>query len=245
MSFRNWLKQLRDDVRGHRPLWPVLLGSALDAQYQVQKAEEDCYKGDVFKDRDIHPLDDGDKEERLVARLYRSALAADGCLQLGPQKIWLLGFQWPTQGGAREKGRRADLVGMTGDGGLVVFEAKSAEGEAPLIALTEGLDYLSCLYRTGNFEKIRSGFAKWIASRSYPVPEGFANVSPVASIRPMLVILAPEAYFTGRHTRSIRGKDWPTWAAVGEDFIPSVCVKLATTDFRSTKLLPPPLPTKS
>lgn len=244
MSFRTWLKQLRD-VHGRRPLWPVLLGAALDAQFQVQRAEGDCYKGEVFKDRDKHLLDEGDKEERLVARLYRSALAADGCLQLESQRVWLLGFQWPTQGGVREKGRRADLVGMTSDGGLVVFEAKRAEGDAPLIALTEGLDYLACLYRTGNFEKIRSGFSKWVASRPYPVPNGFTDVSPDSSIRPTLVILAPKTYFTGRHARSIRGKDWPTLAAVGELFIPSVCVRLAATDFRSTNLWAPPLPAKS
>lgn len=244
MSFRAWLTQLRD-VRGHRPLWPELLGAALDAQFRVQRAEGGCYGGDVFKDRDEHLLEDGDKEERLVARLYRTALAADGCLQLGSQRVWLLGFQWPTQGGVREKGRRADLVGMTMDGGLVVYEAKRADGDAPLIALTEGLDYLACLYRTGNFEKIRAGFSKWIASRTYAIPDGFAGVTPKASVRPTLVILAPEKYFTGRHARSIRGRDWPALAAVGESFIPSVCVRFAATDFRSTDLWTPPVPAGS
>lgn len=244
MSFRTWLKQLRD-VRGHRPLWPVLLGAALDAEFKVQRDEGVCYKGKVFRDRDDHPLDDGEKEERLVARLYRSALAADGCLQLESQRVWLLGFQWPTQGGVREKGRRADLVGMTANGGLVVYEAKRANGDAPLIALTEGLDYLACLYRSGNFEKIRTGFSEWIASRSYPIPKGFTGVSPDASVRPTLVILAPEKYYTGRHARSIRGKDWPSLAAVGESFIPSVCVRFAATDFRSTDLWTPPVPARN
>lgn len=134
---------------------------------------------------------------------------------------------------------------MTTEGGLVVFEAKRAEGDAPLIALTEGLDYLAGLYRVGNFEKIRSGFAKWMASRSYAVPDDFQGVSPDASVRPTLVILAPEKYFTGRHAWSIRGKDWPALGAVGETFIPSVRVKLAATDFHSTNLWVPPLPARS
>ena len=243
MSFRVWLEQLRD-VRGRRPLWPVLLGAALDAEFQRQRALDECYQEEVFKNRDSHPLDDGEKEERLVARLYRSALAGDGCLYLRSERIWLLGFQWPTQGGSKEKGRRADLIGMTNEGGLVLFEAKIANGDAPLIALTEGLDYLACLFRVGNFTKICSGFENWIATRKYPIPDGFTGVVPDASIRPTIVVLAPEAYFTGRHARSIRSKDWPYLAAVGDSFIPSVGVKFAATDFRSTTLWLPPTPLK-
>ena len=237
MSFRIWLDQLRG-VRGHRPLWPVLLGAALDSEFQRQRSITECYKKEVFKNRDDHPLDEGEKEERLVAQLYRSALCSDGCLQLGSQRIWLLGFQWPTQGGVREMGRRADLVGMTSDGGLVLFEAKRTDGEAPLIAIAEGLDYLACLLRTGNIEKIRSGFKKWSTTRRYAIPEGFAGVIPDETIRPILVVLAPEAYFKGRHSRSIRSKDWPLLATVGDSFIPSVRVCFATTDFRSTTLCP-------
>lgn len=237
MSFRTWLEQLRN-VRDHRPLWPVLLGAALDSEFQRQRSIADCYQGDVFKNRDEHPLDEGEKEERQVAQLYRSALIADGCLLLGSQRIWLLGFQWPTQGGVREKGRRADLIGMTSNGALVLFEAKRSDGEAPLIAIAEGLDYLACLLRDGNFEKILSGFAKWSASRPHAIPKGFTGVVPDSDVRPMLVVLAPEAYFTGRHSRSIRSKDWPLLASVGDSFIPSVCVNFATTDFRTTTLSP-------
>lgn len=244
MSFRIWLEQLRN-VRGHRPLWPVLLGAALDSEFQRQRSIDESYKGDVFKNRDDHQLDEGEKEERLIAFLYRSALAADGCLHFESQRIWLLGFQWPTQGGVREIGRRADLIGMTINGGLVLFEAKRANGDAPMIAIAEGLDYLACLLRHKNFEKICTGFKKWIASRQHSTPDGFSEVAPNASIRPTLVVLAPEAYFAGRHARSIRGKDWPLLAAVGELFIPSVCVKFAATDFRSTTLWLPPIPDKS
>ncbi|MCX7397428.1 MAG: hypothetical protein NT138_07070 [Planctomycetales bacterium] len=243
MSFRIWLEQLRN-VRGHRPLWPVLLGAALDSEFQRQRSIDEWYKGDVFKNRDDHCLDEGEKEERLVAQLYRLALADDGCLQLGSQRIWLLGFQWPTQGGVREMGRRADLVGMTSDGGIVVFEAKRASGDAPIIAITEGLDYLACLLRNKNFEKILIGFNTWISSRQHPVPDDFSGVVPSTTVRPTLVVLAPEAYYSSRHARSIRGKDWPLLAAVGDSFIPSVCVKFAATDFRTTTLWLPPTPKK-
>lgn len=125
-----------------------------------------------------------------------------------------------------------------------MFEAKVAKGNAPLIALAEGLDYLACLYRVGNFTMIRSGFESWIATRNYPIPDGFTGVVPNASIRPTLVILAPEAYFTGQHARSPRSKDWPYLAAVGHLFIPSVGVKFAATDFQSTTLWVPPSPKK-
>lgn len=244
MSFRIWLEQLRN-VRGHRPLWPTLLGAALDAEFQRQRSIDESYKGDVFKNRDDHELDEGEKEERLVAKLYRSALAADGCLDLGSQRIWLLGFQWPTQGGVREIGRRADLIGMTSEGGIVVFEAKKADGDAPLIAITEGLDYLACLLRDKNFGKICTGYKKWITSRRQAIPDGFSGVVPNASIRPTLIVLAPETYYSGRHARSIRGRDWPLLAAVGESFIPSVCVRFVATDFRTTTLWLPPMPDKS
>ena len=244
MSFRIWLEQLRD-VRGHRPLWPVLLGAALETEFQRQKACDECYKGNVFIGRDDHPLSDGEREERLVARLYRSALAADGCVQLGTQRVWLLGFQWPTQGGAREKKRQADLVGMTSEGGIVLFEAKRENGDPPLIAIAEGLDYLACLLRPKNFAKIQSGFQKWIESRKnrYSVPAEFEGTVPDNTIRPTLVVLAPEKYFTEKHARSIRSRDWPFLAAVGESIIPSVRLSFAATDFKSRLLSEPPRPT--
>lgn len=241
MSFRVWLEELRQ-VRGHRPLWPVLLGAALDAEFQRQRAIDDGYQGDVFVSRDTHFLDDGEREERLVARLYHSALAADGCVSLGEQRIWLLGFQWPTQGGMREKKRQADLVGMTSDGALVVFEAKRENGDPPLIAIAEGLDYLACLMRTKNFAKIKSGFREWASCRSVRPPDGFEEAMPNDSIRPTLIVLAPEAYFVGRQARSIRGRDWPLIAAAGEAMIPSVRLRFAATDFRSTALAEPAIP---
>lgn len=242
MSFRAWLNDLRL-VRGNRPLWPVLLGAALNSEFLRQVAVDEGYKGEVFINRDDHPLQDGDREERLVASLYRTCHCQNhGCVILANQPVWLLGFQWPNQGGAREKGRRADLVGITLSGGVVVFEAKRADGEAPLIALAEGLDYLACFLRERNFNKLLAGFQKWKAKPGRIVPPGFERSTPTKN-DPTLVILAPERYYRDRHSRSIRSKDWPFLFAAAETMIPAVRVCFACTDFKSTVLSVPRLPT--
>ena len=239
-GFRDWLELLRD-VRGHRPLWPVLLGAALDAEFRRQIESDSCYARDVFKNRDEHVLDDGDREERQVARLYRSALANDGCVVLNHQRIWLLGFQWPTQGGFAEKQRKADLVGITEDGALVVFEAKIKSGNSPLIAIMEGLDYLACLLRPKNFEKLVSGFDAWIKKPGKAIPAGFENTIPCRTVKPKLIVLAPEKYFTERQAKSIRGRDWPYLAAIGDSMIESVHLDFAATDYCSPTLWKPPV----
>ena len=240
-GFRQWLELLRS-VRGHRPLWPVLLGVTLDGEFRRQAGIANGYSGDVFIDRDNHPLGDGDREERQVARLYRAASSVDGCVVFGKERIWLLGYQWPTQGGSSEKGRRADLVGITADGTFVVFEAKVASGNAPLIAIMEGLDYLACLLRPKNFDKILSQFEAWKGKPGKVVPTGFGQTVPRRTQRPILVVLAPEDYFTGRHSRSIRGRDWPFLEAIGDTMMESVCLAFAATDFKSPTLWKPPIP---
>ena len=235
--FRQWLDELRD-VRGTRPLWPVLLGAGLEEEFRRQIESQESYSGEVFKDRDDHELEEGDTEDRLVAQLYRSALEKDGCVHLSDKPIWLLGFQWPTQGGNSEKGRRADLVGMTNDGALVVFEAKRGDGEAPLIAIMEGLDYLSCLFRPANFAKIKSGFKKWLEKSGKGVPDGFDGVAPDRTVRPKLVVLAPQIFFDSQG-RSIRGRDWPSLAEIGDSFMESVQLVFAATDWSSLILKKP------
>lgn len=231
-GFRTWLLELQQ-VRGNRPLWPVLLGAMLDAEFQRQRELKVGYSGEVFIDRDSHPLEDGEREERQVARLFRAAHAGDGCLTLGSEKIWLLGYQWPTQGGSAEKGRRADLIGITADGGLVVLEAKLASGTAPLTAILEGLDYLACLHRQPNFDKILRGFARWKMKPARKIPAGFEQTLLSRDARPLLVVLAPESYYLGRNARSIRGKEWPFVASIGDALIPSVRVVLGENDFQS------------
>jgi hypothetical protein len=131
---------------------------------------------------------------------------------------------------------------MTADGGLVVFEAKAAQGDPPLIAIMEGLDYLAWLIRQRNFEKIENGFQKWKAKRRLPPPSGFENTSPDRTVRPTLVVLAPPDYFGERNTRSIRGRDWPLLLEFGDSLIQSVRLAFATTDFSCLDLQTPRVP---
>jgi len=242
-GFRDWLHELLE-VRGSQPLWPILLGASLDGEFLRQIEIDHGYSSHVFIDRDNHPLEDGEREEKQVARLYRSANANDGYVVLEDERIWLLGYQWPTQGGSAEKSRRADLIGMKTDGSLVVFEAKVATGNAPQIALMEGLDYLACLLRPKNFDNILTGFDAWKKKPDKKIPTGFEQIVPQRSVRPTLVVLAPEAYFTGRHSRSIRSRDWPYLSAVGGTMMKSVRLDFATTDYKSTTFGHPPIPKK-
>lgn len=235
------MKQLKA-VRGHRPMWPELLGAALNAEFNRQVDSKESYQGEVFKDRDKHPLEDGEREERLVARLYRTALSHDGCVIFQRKRIWLLGYQWPNQGGRSEKSRRADLIGITTEGALVVFEAKRAKGDPPLVALTEGLDYLACMLRPRNFLKIQSGFEKWQQKEGKVIPAGFESTIPDSSVRPQLFVLAPTAYF---YSRSIRSRDWPFIAQISDTFMESVQLYFATTDFSSRTLKVPKAPKDS
>lgn len=220
-------------------LWPRLLGQALNAEFLRQQDSSESYAKDVFIDRDRYKIKGQRREEHRVAQLYRSALAADGCLFLDSDPIWLLGFQWPTQGGVSEKKRQADLVGMTARGGLVVFEAKVEKGTPPLHALCEGLDYLACLLRPSNFSKIETGFHTWRQKPGKVIPEGFKTTRPLRSMKPKLVILAPEKYYTELYARSIRGKEWPLLVEAGVSVIPSIDLHFAATDFENTKLWEP------
>ncbi len=50
------------------------------------------------------------------------------------------------------------LVGLTQDGGLVVFEAKVTQGRLPLHAIFRAVYHLACLLRARNLERIVSGY---------------------------------------------------------------------------------------
>ena len=239
--FRKWIDIDLKNARGQGPLWPPLFGQLLDGQFQTQKESKASYAGEVFIDRDLHPAKVGSKEEHQVAALYRNNCT----LFLADQtEVLLLGFEWPNQGGNAEKKRRADLVGMTKQGQLVVFEAKVETGSYPLIALMEGLDYLACLLRKGNFSKIVKGFNKWKA-KTERISNEFSEVVPSRDEKPILVVLAPKTYYTGTHTRSTRSQDWPLFAKLGNKFMDSVHIEFATTDFKSQHLGKAPLPKPS
>lgn len=231
-------------IKGKRAAWLPTLGHFLETEFRLQKEVTEEYKSDVFIDRDEYVLDEGESENRQVAKLFkhvRTKEDADGCLRYGREKFRLIGLQWPTQGGNKEKGRRADLVGIDSQGGLVVFEAKIKSGTHTLSALMEGLDYLACLLREGNFKKIQVGYDKWASKDNQVLSESFKSVKPKVGVRPTLVLLAPQAYYV-KQSNTPRGNEWMEIIKHGETWLPSVRVIIAATDFCSSKLLAPELP---
>ena len=240
MSYREWTEQLRS-IQGNQPLWPRLLGMMLDAEFERLSSVDEVYEGEVFKDRDHHEISQGTTERCLVASLYHRCVNDNhGCLLYESEPIWLLGYEWPNQGGDKERGRRADLVGLRVDGSLVVFECKRSDNpDPPLTALVEGLDYLACLLRPRNFEKILSGFRSWVCRDDKVIPEGFEQTVPSRTVRPTLVVLAPEEYFRGRYSRSRRGEGWPEILNAGDSFAEGFSLRFACCDYDSTFVFSP------
>jgi len=234
MGFRDWTEQLRG-VRGDQPLWPWLLGMMLDEEFDRVSRVDESYQEEVFKDRDDFEHQDGTTERRLVASLYHHCLQHnDGCLEVDGEQIWLLGYEWPNQGGNAEAGRRADLVGLRKDGGLVVFECKRDDNaDPPLTAVVEGLDYLACLLRPKNFDKITAGFQEWIAKPTKTIPDGFSGVTPDREARPSIVVLAPKEYFQGLYTRSRRGEGWTDISSIGSEICKRFSIQFVSSEYDS------------
>lgn len=234
MSFRDWTRRLRE-VRGNQPNWPWLLGFALEDEFRRQCTVETGYSGEVFLDRDEQPYREGDTERRMVGNLYHVCLSENsGCLKTGDEDFWLLGYEWPNQGGDQEKGRRADLVGLTTDGGLVVFECKRHDNDdPPFTALVEGLDYLASLLRGPNFSRIIEGTKQWRNSSEKTIPDSHRKVEPRLEAKAAIIVLAPKEYFAGRYTRSRRGQGWADLAAVSNQVCDSFRIGFAISDFKT------------
>lgn len=233
-TFRAWMEHLTSP-RGNVPEWPWLLRKLLIAEFTRQRAVGFAYAGDVFKDRDKEdPALATVPEKRQVRDLYHQCLKQTaGLFTVGDTPYWLLGYEWPNQG--RDKGRRADLVGLTLDGGLVVFECKLDDNSyGPFAAVLEGLDYLACLTSTPNSEKIVQGFTKWLQKPEKPIPTAFQKVRPDFSRQHQVIVLATRGYFDLYGKRSGRGLGWSSFAGLDDsrDEDP-VLIRFAETDYRS------------
>ncbi|MCA9067326.1 MAG: hypothetical protein KDA84_00280 [Planctomycetaceae bacterium] len=201
--FRECLEELRRQSGAHAK-WESMQSLLLQFAFTRMRETPGGYEGEVFKDRDNRKYPDLKKEEHYVANLFHEARQNNhGLLMIGDEEYWLLGFEWPNQGGNAEKKRRADLVGMKLDGGLVIFECKlGANADPPAIAFAEGLDYASHLVRSDNAAKIAAGFRKWRNKRGQLIPTSFAGVVPKDNVAVSVILLAEDQYYE-KHKESM------------------------------------------
>ena len=219
---------------GGLPEWPLVLHALLSMEFERQRDLGIAYAGEVFKDRDADdPTLASLPEKRRVRDLFHLChRESGGRLLIGTSAYWLLGYEWPNQGG--EKGRRADLVGLNPSGGLVVFECKLDDNSyGPFAAVLEGLDYLACLTSEANFRRIQERFSSWAKKPGRVVPSGFERTAPDRSSRPEVVVMAPAAYY-GLYSRSGRGIGWNLFAEWSASAPGPVAVAFAQSDFNST-----------
>jgi hypothetical protein len=228
-QFRCWMDMLctSDADCPDRPEWPVLLRKMLHEELVREQKIDRPYTGKrILIPRLDHPSwRDASGEKRATYGLYHKCVQeSNGLLTIGTDHYWLLSYEVPNQGNDRY--RRADLLGLTKEGGLRVFESKLPEnGTAPLAALLEGLDYLACLTGSQNFETCLRDFDELRAgSTPIPLPDGFDSVRPMQAAQHGVIVLGPGDYFR-KYSRSRRGFGWKDIAEAGRRT--SYCVELS------------------
>jgi len=217
--------------KGDRPEWPLLLQLVFEEELKRQQDVDRIYAGKrILIPRHDHEYSSATGEKRAVYGLYHRCLETDsGRLTIGQDDYWLLSYEVPNQGD--ERMRRADLVGISESGGLVVFEGKLADNSyPPLSAVLEGLDYLACLTSESNFVKLQEDL------RSFPepvkkCPEGFDRIEPTRSAEHTVVVLAPQGYYE-KYSRSRRGQGWKDMASAGPGTA-SLGIRFATAELES------------
>jgi len=253
-AFRRWMAQFLD-AWGANPEWPALLSWLLEAEFRRQQLAASTYPSKVFINRDEEVIGRAEEcdavrfgkwsEERLTQALYdrchfgsTTCPSTAGRFTIDTDAYWLLGYEFPTCNGP------ADLVALTVNGGLAVFECKGAVNSySPFGAILEGLDYLSSLTSEGNFAKLSAGFAQWRSSLpAERVPGGFEETSPTRDATHIVIVLAPQEYFD-RYSRSSRGfgcgeenslGHWRNLSSYGRRSPTSVRFGLAACDFLRT-----------
>lgn len=234
-TFRDWMCHLITP-RGAEAEWPWLLREMLTAEYRRQRDFDFCYAGEVFKDRDgDYPHTAVVPEKRAVKDLYHGCRLNSGrVFRIGEEPYWLLGYEWPNQGGDKEKQQRADLVGLNCVGGLVVFECKLQNPYGPLAAILEGLDYLSCLTSQLNFAKVVEGFRRWVSKPGFVCPDDFGSAVPSRESRHEVIVLASAEYYSQYRT-SQRGQGWEKLAALPSSSSVALSIRFAESDFVSSQ----------
>lgn len=239
--YRDLMNQL-DATQGHRPHWPIVLHNLLAAEFKRQQPLLAPYESEVAIRREDSSWEHlGKIEDRDVRRLFKTCEdETHSVFTISGEPFFLLGWQWPNQG--NERGRRADLVGMNSDGGLVVFEAKGiANSDTPFMAMLEGLDYLVHLTLEQNFAQIVAAVQQWRQAASPDRPFAappFDSVEPSIEAPHEVVVLAPKEYFE-MHSRSGetsgRGHGSKEFASTAFDTAGPIRLRFAVTDFTSPK----------
>jgi hypothetical protein len=208
----------------------------LTAEFFRQRDLGICYAGEVFKNRDRdYPHTAVVPEKKAVKDLYHGCrLNAERVFRIGEELYWLLGYEWPNQGGDKEKGQRADLVGLSRVGGLVVFECKLKNSYGPLASVLEGLDYLSCLASGPNFAKVIEGFQQWVSGTGFVRPVVFGSISPLRDSPHEVIVLASADYYRQYRT-SPRGIGWEKLAALPPSPSAGLSIRFAESDFATAQ----------
>ncbi len=215
------------------PEWPRLLVQMLQEQLQLETSVDRVYAGQrILIDRTSHEWKAATvPEKRAVYGLYHQCLEhSHSVLTIGYDDFLLLSYEVPNQGS--HKGRRADLVGMNINGGLVVFEAKvSGNGYGPVASILEGLDYLSALRSKANFSRIEKDFQDLktsIRDAGYPLPKQFESVKPSATAQCEVIVFAVGEYFE-QYDATARGAGWRDLSRLASGD-PSVPLRFAKSD---------------
>lgn len=103
--FRQWMDLLKLP-RGAEPEWPHLLRRVLIDSYRRERESAGVHAGEVFKDRDDDfPVHAVSPEKKAVKELsHRRRQNAGGMSSVGEDHYWLSGYEWPNQGGDKERG---------------------------------------------------------------------------------------------------------------------------------------------
>ena len=233
-QFRTWMTELKqpEGDRIARPEWLRLLQTVFEGQLREEQKIERTYAGQkILIPRHNHPYEATKApEKRAVYGLYHNCLSeAAGLLSIEGEQYWLLSYEVPNQDSRARQ--RADLIGLSSTGGIVVFEAKLGENSyGPITSLLEGLDYLACLTCDTNYRRIQEEAPLLIAELAR-VPTGFEDVQPDRSKTCEVILLAPPEYYK-KYSRAARGSGWRDLASANSED-KSIRFRLAVSDVDS------------
>jgi hypothetical protein len=187
--------------------WPQQFLWLLEDAFKREQSIYRPYSGDrILIDRSQLPIPESHGEKRATYGLFHTCHKPTrrGLLSINDDLYWLISCEVPNQ--LSERGRRADLLGLSQSGGLCVFECKiGMNGYSPMAAILEGLDYLASLTCKSNHARIQQEFSSLLLTGS--PPRGFEGVRPEVDARHEVIVLADSDYYEF-HTRRPLSQHW-------------------------------------